>query len=132
MFTIGGNTVSWKTNLQHVVALSTTEAEYIALTEAIKEALWLKGFTRELGLSDGDVAVYCDSQSAIHLSKNSVFHERTKHIDVRLHFIKDVISDKLVEVKKIATEVNPADVFTKVVPANKFEEALNLLRLIKN
>ena len=83
-------------------------------------------------MSDDDVAVYCDSQSAIHLSKNSVFHERTKHIDVRLHFIKDVISDKLVEVKKIATEVNPADVFTKVVPANKFEEALNLLRLIKN
>ena len=75
--------------------------------------------------------MYCDSQSATHLSKNSVFHERTKYIDVRLYFTKDVINDKLVEVKKIAIDINPVDVFTKVVPASNFKEALNLLRLIK-
>jgi len=131
VFTVGGNTVSWKASLQHVVALSTTEAEYIALTEAIKEAMWLKGFVKELGLGDCETVVHCDSQSAIHLSKNSVFHERTKHIDVRLHFIKDVINSGQVIIEKISTEINPADIFTKAVPVSKFKEALELLKLIK-
>ena len=70
VFQINGCTVSWKSTLQQVVALSTTEAEYIALTEAIKEALWLKGLLGELGFQQDSVEVLCDSQSAIHLSKN--------------------------------------------------------------
>ena len=130
VFTFGGNTVSWKSSLQHVVALSTTEAEYISLTEAIKEGLWLKGFVTELGFNQEKVEIHCDSQSAIHLSKNSVFHERTKHIDVKLHFVRDVIASNQVEVKKISTDVNPADMLTKVIPVSKFEEALNLLNLL--
>ena len=72
------------------MALSTTEAEYVALTEAIKEGMWLQGITKELGFKEHVVTVHCDSQSAIHLSKNSAFHERTKHIDVRLHFVRDI------------------------------------------
>lgn len=60
-------------------ALSTTEAEYISLTEAIKEALWIKGFVSEMGYKQKSATVFCDSQSAIHLSKNAMFHERTKH-----------------------------------------------------
>ena len=127
VFQINGCTVSWKSTLQHVVALSTTEAEYIALTEAIKEALWLKGLLGELGFQQDSVEVLCDSQSAIHLSKNQVFHERTKHIDVRLHFIREVLSGGKVQVKKVITEENAADMLTKSMPALKFQHCLGLL-----
>ena len=113
-----------------MIALSTTEAKYMALTEAIKEGLWLKGFTNELGFVHKSMNVHCDPQSAIHLTKNSVFHERTKHIDVRLHFIRDVIVRGLIEVVKISTKVNPADMLTKVILVSKFKEVLNLLKLL--
>ena len=113
--------VSWKSNLQHIVALSTTEVEYVALTEAIKEAVRLHGIMQELGLKDSVPKVYCDSQSAIHLYKNSAFHKRTKHIDVRLHFVRDMIAQRQVEVEKIATEVNLANMLTKPIPMTKFE-----------
>ena len=76
-----------------MVALSTTEAEYIALTEAVKEALWLRGIAQELKLQDQIIIVHCDNQSAIHLSKNQVYHERTKHVDIKLHFVREVISE---------------------------------------
>ena len=102
VFTLGGNVVSWKSTLQHIVALSTTEAEYVALTETIKEGIWLKGITNELGISGNLVKLFCDSQSSIHLSKNTTFHERTKHIDVRLHFVRDIISCGVIKVEKIS------------------------------
>ena len=82
VFFIGGNVISWKSSLQHIVALSTNEAEYVGLT-----AIWLKGIINELKIECCSMKLYCNSQSAIHLSKNSMFHERTKHIDVRLHFV---------------------------------------------
>ncbi|KAG7633109.1 Reverse transcriptase RNA-dependent DNA polymerase [Arabidopsis suecica] len=97
----GGNTISWKSKLLKVVALSTTEAEYMALTEAVKEALWLKGLANELGFPQRYVEVHCDSQSAIALAKNSVHHENTKHIDIRLHFIRDVRAEGKIRLVKI-------------------------------
>lgn len=87
VFLVGGNTVSWRSGLQHIVALFTTEAKYMALVEATKEGLWLKGITSEFGFQQKKVEIFCDSQSALCLAQNSVFHERTKHIDVRLDFI---------------------------------------------
>ena len=129
IFTLYDNVVSWKANLQSVVALSTTESEYIALTEAIKEAIWLKGFVEELEGKELKTEVMCDSQSAICLSKNQSFHERTKHIDVRLHFIRDIIAKGVIQVRKISTEDNPADMLTKVIPASKFEHCLDLVSI---
>lgn len=129
VFTLGGNTISWKSGLQRVVALSITESEYMALTEAVKEAVWLKGLMMEFGYDQEAVEIYCDSQSAIALSKNNVHHERTKHIDVKCHYIRDIISNGTVEVLKISTEKNPADIFTKVLAVSKFQAALNLLRV---
>lgn len=132
VFTAGGNTISWKSGLQRVVALSTTEAEYMALTEAVKEAIWLKGLAAEMGFEQESMEVMCDSQSAIALSKNSVHHERTKHIDVRYHFIREKIAEGNVKVVKISTTWNPADIFTKVVPVSKLQDAMKLLRVSTN
>ncbi|KAH9658981.1 hypothetical protein KPL70_023688 [Citrus sinensis] len=106
---------------------SITEAEYIALTEAVKEAIWLRGLVTELGFEQEIVRVSCDSSSAIQLSKNPKFHERTKHIDVRMHFIRDEISKGVVNVVKVPTEVNPADMLTKPLPSVRFR---NLLKAV--
>ena len=86
--------MAWQSRLQKCVALSTIEAEFIAIIEACKELLWLKKFLQELGLKQERYVLHCDSQSAIHLSKNSSFHLRSKHIDVRYHWIHDVLNDK--------------------------------------
>ena len=75
------------------------------------------------------VEVHCDSQSAIHLSKNQTFHERTKHIDVRLHFIRDVLSGDEVKVVKVATEKNAADMIRKSLSSSKFHHCLELLEV---
>ena len=81
------------------------EAEFITITEAYKEVLWLKQFLQELGLKQEKYVLFCDSQSAIHLSKNATFHSRSKHIDVRYHWIRDVFSSKASQLEKIHTDV---------------------------
>uniref|UniRef100_A0A1J3GF14 Retrovirus-related Pol polyprotein from transposon TNT 1-94 n=1 Tax=Noccaea caerulescens TaxID=107243 RepID=A0A1J3GF14_NOCCA len=129
MFTAGGNPISWRSSLQKVAALSTTEAEYMALTEASKEAVWLKGLMNELGFKQEAVNIYSDSQSALALAKNVVFHERTKHIAVKYHFIRDLITNRFFLVVKIATAYNPADMLTKDLPVGKFQDALEFLRV---
>jgi hypothetical protein len=80
VFTIGGTTVNWILNLKKVVSLSTTEAEYVAATEASKETIWLQRFMEELGKKKENNRLYCGSESVIHLAKNSAFHSNTKHI----------------------------------------------------
>lgn len=75
--TLFGNVVSWRLVLQSVVALSTTQAEFIALTEAFKEAMWIKGLVGELGIQQDSVTVFCDSQNDIHLSKHQVYHDKS-------------------------------------------------------
>ncbi|GKC02224.1 retrovirus-related pol polyprotein from transposon TNT 1-94 [Tanacetum coccineum] len=101
IFLVHGCVVSWKTTLQHVVALSTTKVEYIALTEAVNEAIWLRGLLEELGVKLNTVSVNCDNQGAINLSRNHVFHKRTKHINVRYHFIREVLEAKTVKVLNV-------------------------------
>ena len=95
MMTFARGAVSWQSKLQKCVALSTTEAEYIDITEGCKEALWMRKFLEELGLKQEKYVVYSDSQSAIHFSKNLTFHSRSKHIDVRYHWIRDVLESKI-------------------------------------
>ncbi|KAL1223770.1 Retrovirus-related Pol polyprotein from transposon TNT 1-94 [Cardamine amara subsp. amara] len=129
VFTCGGTVISWKSSLQHVVALSTTEAEYMALVEAVKEAIWLKGLAEEFGFKQDTVEIWCDSQSALSLAKNNVHHERTKHINRKLHFIRDIVASGEVKLSKIPTERNEADMLTKVLPVDKFEKALSFLNL---
>jgi len=131
VFTLYGTTISWKANQQSVVALSTTQAEYIALVEGVKEAIWLKGMIGELGITQECVKIHCDSQSAIHLANHQVYHERTKHIDIRLHFVRDMIESKENVVEKVASEENPVDVFTKSLPRSRFKHCLDLIKFVE-
>eukprot|EP00253_Pinus_taeda_P035824 PITA_35824 len=101
VFTLAGGTISWMSKLQETVALSTTEAKYIAASDAIKEAIWLKGLLDEIGRKQEKVNVLCDSQSAIHLATNPAYHSRTKHIDVRYHFLRHVIYGGKVALQKV-------------------------------
>jgi transposase InsO family protein len=130
VFTLGGCAVSWRATLQSVVAQSTTEAEYMAIAEACKESVWLKGLFAELCGDDTCINLFCDSQSAIYLTKDQMFHERTKHIDVKYHYVRDVVAQGKLKVCKISTHDNPADMMTKPVPVAKFELCSSLVGII--
>ncbi|WVY99473.1 hypothetical protein V8G54_015558 [Vigna mungo] len=121
IFTVGTTAVSWMSQVQKIVALSTTEAEYVAVTEASKELIWLQGLLTELGFIQEMSVLHSDSQSAIHLAKNSTFHSRTKHIDVRYHFIRSLLEDGVLTLRKILGSKNPADMLTKVVTIDKLK-----------
>jgi hypothetical protein len=115
VFKFGGGAVSWRTRRQKSVTLSSTEAEYCALTEAAKEAIWMKGLLRELGYGndDGPVPLYEDNKGAICLAKNDVYHERTKHIDVRHHFIRECVAKKQIVIDFRSSKTMVADILTK-------------------
>ena len=91
------------------------------MNEAGKEMLWIKRFLQELGLMQDKYVVHCNSQSAIDLSKNAMFHSRSKHIEVRYHWIRLVVEKRLMQLRNIHTEKNPIDMLTKVVTKEKLE-----------
>ncbi|KAL6556363.1 hypothetical protein OROGR_005651 [Orobanche gracilis] len=129
VFTLCGSCISWKSELQSIVTLSTAESEYVAATEAFKEAIWLKGLLTEIGYLEEKVVVFSDSQSGIQLCKNPVFHDRTKHIDVKFHFIRDIVEKGEIELDKIPSEFNPVDMGTMCLPKEKFVSCLDTLNL---
>ncbi|GJX69512.1 retrotransposon protein, putative, ty1-copia subclass [Tanacetum coccineum] len=115
---------------KHVDVDSFVDADYakdLTRLEAVKERIWLKGLLIELGVNLRSVVVNCENQGAIHLSRNAMFHERIKHINVRCYFIREIIESKEIEVAKIGTKDNAADVFTKVVPGSKFKYCMEIL-----
>ena len=110
MFTVAECIISWKAELQDTIAFSTTEAEYMVAVEASKEALWLRGLIETFNIIQDSVRVQCDRQSAIHLAK-----------DHRYHKIRQwVVNDKLIDLVKISSKKNPADMMTKTIPLEKF------------
>ena len=119
VFTVGGTTVSWVSKLQSVVSPSTMKAEYVATTKASKEMIWLQEFLDEMGKKQELGRLYSDNQSAIHLAKNSGFHSKTKHIQLKYHFIRLVLEDGKLKLEKIPTSQNPADMSIQVVTKEK-------------
>ncbi|XP_071901088.1 secreted RxLR effector protein 161-like [Coffea arabica] len=130
LFTFVKALVSWKSTLQLTVALSTTEAEYMAITEAVKESIWLQGLFEDLEVCQKHIDVFCDSQNAIHLVKSQVLHAKMKHIDVCYHFVREILKKEEIFLHEIRTTENPANMMTKVFIRAKFEHCLNLVNLL--
>ncbi len=121
VFTLGSIAINWVSQLQKIVTISTTEAEYVVVTEASKELIWLQGLLTKLGFEQEMNVLHNDSQNAIHLAKNLAFHSRTKHIDLRYHFIRSLIKDGVLKLVKIARSKNPANMLTKPFTTEKLE-----------
>jgi hypothetical protein len=114
-----GGAVSWSSKRQPTVAMSTTEAEYMAAAHCIKEALWIRKLLDDLQLPNPAIVIQCDNQGAIKLLKNPVFSIRTKHIDVIYNFARERVARKEVIIQYIRTDAMVADYLTKTVPKEK-------------
>ena len=122
--------ISWKSQKQSVVALSTTEAEYIALCTATQEGVWLRLLLENVGQEqNGPTTIYEDNQGAICLSKNPRDHSRTKPIDKKYHFVRDTMSRNIVDVIRCESKRMLADVFTKGLPKPAFEKHRATMRV---
>lgn len=123
LFFLGDNTITWQSQKQKIVALSSCEAEYIAATTGACQGIWLARLLAELkGEEDSAVTLKIDNQSAIALSKNPVFHYRSKHIDIRYHFIRECVEEDRVKLQSIATTEQLADILTKALGRELFCE----------
>jgi len=132
VFTVAECVISWKAKLQDTIALLMTEVEYMAAVEVLKEVLWLRGLVETFSIIKDSVQVHCDSQSAIHLAKDHMYHKRTKHIDVRFHKIRQwVVDDKVIDLAKISTKKNPADMMIKTILVEKFRASLNFIKVLQ-
>ena len=114
IFMLAGAPISWQSRAQATVALSSTEAEYIALAGAAQEAIWLLQVLREFRfVISSPVVLYEDNQSTIKLVENPVFHKRSKHVDIKFHFVRELVEKKTLEIQYVSTVANIADIFTK-------------------
>ena len=121
IFQIAGGPVSWRSRKQSCVALSTSEAEYIALTSAAQEGIWLRQLISEiLKKPMKPVTIYEDNQSTICLARNPQFHGRSKHISIKFHFIRDNVKEGVIQMQYCKTENMTADILTKGLYGEKF------------
>ena len=128
---LGDNLISWSSKRQHTVSRSSAEAEYRAVANAVAEASWLRQLLEELHspLRRATV-VYCDNISAVYLSTNPVQHQRTKHIEIDLHFVCDKVAAGAVRVLHVPTTSQYADIFTKGLPSSLFTEFRSSLNVL--
>jgi hypothetical protein len=130
LFKINNSPIVWSSKRQQTVATSTVEAEYIAIAEAAKEALWLRNLLKELGFENivtRATVLHTDNQGAIRLAVNPSTHQRTKHIDIRHHLIRELIHNKSIALEYVATGEQQADILTKPLPGPRHSS--NLVQL---
>lgn len=131
VFKVFNCTVSWASRKQSTVSLSSTEAEYVALSVCVSEACWLRYLMYDLKIKPDYVAVliHADNQSAIRVSRNPEFHKRLKHVDIRFHFVRDKIKENIVVLKYLNTSDQQADICTKPLGLTLFKKFRELLGL---
>ncbi|KAL0641188.1 hypothetical protein Bca4012_103811 [Brassica carinata] len=128
---IGGNLVTWKSKKQKVISCSSAEAEYRAMLKLTNELVWIKGILKHLEIEQSTpMTMHCDNQAAIHIASNSVFHERTKHIEVDCHKVRQMIILGVILPCYTRSEDQLADVFTKAARLKTMESILSRLGLI--
>jgi hypothetical protein len=120
-FYVGNNLVAWMSKKQASISLSTAEAEYITVGNYCTQLLWMKTLLGDCGFSQDTLIINCDNTSAINISKNPVQHFQTKHIDIRHHFLRDLVESEVVSLSFIPTENQLADILTKPLDGSKFE-----------
>ncbi|XP_021747722.1 uncharacterized protein LOC110713581 [Chenopodium quinoa] len=124
----GHSPISWKTKKQPIVSISSAEAEYRSMNSITNELKWLKALLLSLGVQHPkEIQLFCDSQYALHFTKNPVFHERTKHIEINCHIVRDAITEGLIASSYISTSSQLADIFTKALGKTQFYHLLSKL-----
>jgi hypothetical protein len=132
VFTLAGGPISWASQRQKTVATSTLDAEYIAGAEAAKEAVWIRSFINDLripGLYVKSVPLFIDCNSALRLTHNPEFHSKSKHIEVKHHFIREKVEEGTIDTKRVSTRNNIADILTKALPRETHETLITRLGL---
>ena len=129
---LGDNLISWSARKQATVSRSSTEAEYKSMANATAELIWMESLLKELGISlTQSPILWCDNLGATYLAANPVFHARAKHIEIDFHFVRERVTNKLLQIKLIPTGDQLADGFTKALPVQKFEVFRSNLNLEK-
>ncbi|GJS16619.1 putative ribonuclease H-like domain-containing protein [Tanacetum coccineum] len=118
---LGRRLITWQCKKQTIVATSTTEAEYVAAASCCGQVLWIQNQMLDYGFNFMNTKIYIDNESTICIVKNPVYHSKTKHIAIRHHFIRDAYEKKLIQVLKIHTNDNVADLLTKAFDVSRFQ-----------
>jgi hypothetical protein len=132
VFLLNNGAITWSSKKQSCIALSTMEAEYVACLAAVQEAVWLRRFLQHLEIvrdALNPVTIHCDSMAALAYAKDPKYHGRTKHIDIRYHYIRDMIAQKEVVLKHISTSRMVADPLTKPIARDVFQAHVRSLGL---
>ncbi|GJV54799.1 retrovirus-related pol polyprotein from transposon TNT 1-94 [Tanacetum coccineum] len=124
---LGDRLVSWSSKRQKSAVISSTKAEYIAMSGCCAQILWMRSQLTDYGLGFNKIPMYCDNKSAIALCYNNVQHSRSKHIDIRFHFIKEQVENGVVELYCVNTEYQLADIFTKALCRERIKFLINKL-----
>jgi len=133
VFYLNDSPITWSSQKQPIVSCSSTEAEYIALATASREAVWLRNHLAELKIKlENPTIIHVDNRSTIRLARNSEFHKRTKHIDVRYHFTRELVQNQVLKLSYLSTTEQKADILTKPLLKAKFEDMVKKLGLVSS
>ena len=125
--------ISWCSRKQGCIAQSTVEVKYIAVSDANREAIWLRKLISGLSGNRLETTVLnCDNQSSIKLMENPVFHDKSKHIEMKYHYIRDMVQKKVIKLQYVATDMHVADILTKPLPLKSFARFRGMLGVAEN